>query len=322
MPGLPERTRLGPPGVDVEAFRPRPREEAAANLRALAARLEAGGAASWGGDAGAAAALRSLDPDRHRLVAFVGKLIVSKGVHLLLAAWPLVARAIPGARLVVVGFGEYREGVLALLRALEGGDLAGAREVAARGRELEGGPPAELAYLAAFLDGLTGEDRAGYAQAARAAAGSVHLTGRLEHDDLPGLLPACEALVVPSTFPEAFGMVAVEAAACGALPISAAHSGLVEVTRVLAGALEEPLRPLLSFELGPRAVDDLAERLVQWLSLDGARRSRASADLAALARRRFGWQGVARGVIAAASGRLDELVVPAAPSPPVRSATE
>ena len=82
------------------------------------------------------------------------------------------------------------------------------------------------------------------------------------------------------------------------------------------------LRPLLSFELGPRAVDDLAERLVQWLSLDGARRSRASADLAALARRRFGWQGVARGVIAAASGRLDELVVPAAPSPPVRSATE
>src|SRR5919107_645884 len=31
--GLPERTRLGPPGVDVDAFRPRPRAEAAAEVR-------------------------------------------------------------------------------------------------------------------------------------------------------------------------------------------------------------------------------------------------------------------------------------------------
>ena len=32
-PGLPERTRLGPPGVDVHNFRPRPPDEAAAGLR-------------------------------------------------------------------------------------------------------------------------------------------------------------------------------------------------------------------------------------------------------------------------------------------------
>ena len=43
---------------------------------------------------------------------------------------------------------------------------------------------------------------------------------------------------MPSTFPEAFGMVAAEAAACGALPLSAAHSGLAEVTTTLAGALD------------------------------------------------------------------------------------
>ena len=61
------------------------------------------------------------------------------------------------------------------------------------------------------------------------------LTGRLDHEELAELLPACEALVVPSTFPEAFGMVAAEAAACGALPISAAHSGLAEVSDALAG---------------------------------------------------------------------------------------
>ena len=45
---------------------------------------------------------------------------------------------------------------------------------------------------------------------------------------------------MPSTFPESFGMVAAEAAACGALPISAAHSGLAEVSRVLAAGASPP----------------------------------------------------------------------------------
>ncbi len=40
-------------------------------------------------------ALARLDPARDRLVAFVGKLIVSKGVDLLLAAWPLVLERVP-----------------------------------------------------------------------------------------------------------------------------------------------------------------------------------------------------------------------------------
>ena len=58
-------------------------------------------------------------------------------------------------------------------------------------------------------------------------AGSVEFIGRLEHDEVAELLPEAEALVMPSTFPEAFGMVAAEAAACGALPVSAGHSGML-----------------------------------------------------------------------------------------------
>ena len=48
-------------------------------------------------------------------------------------------------------------------------------------------------------------------------------------------MPAAEVLVMPSTFPEAFGMVAAEAAACGVPPVSADHSGMREVSRQLAG---------------------------------------------------------------------------------------
>jgi len=303
---LPGRTRLGPPGVDTKAFRPRPVEEAAEALESLASRLEGAEAASWGGDAGAAAALHHLDPREDRIVSYVGKLIVSKGVDLLLAAWPLVHRRVPEGELVVVGFGEYRKGLERLRAALQAGDLDDAREIARLGRELEGGPAGELEYLTAFLS----DPPEGYAEAAAAAMERVAFTGRLEHEDLPDLLCACQAQVVPSTFPEAFGMVAAEAAACGALPVAANHSGLAEVARTFAPELDEPVRRLLTFERGPEAVEQLAERLVTWLELDPAERERATEALARTAHERYSWEGVARGVIAAAEGRLDDLLEP------------
>jgi glycosyltransferase involved in cell wall biosynthesis len=309
-PELPARTRLGPPGVDVAGFHPRPAEAAAQGLAELADRLECSDAAAWGGEPGAAAALRAIDPRREPVVGYVGKLIVSKGVDLLLAAWPLVRAAVPDARLLVVGFGAYRDGLARIVAALAAGDLDALRDVARRGRELEGGPPGELDHLTAFLDGLHGRRRDDYLAAAPAAAAGIGFTGRLEHDDLPSVLPSFAAQVVPSTFPEAFGMVAAEAAACGALPLSAAHSGLAEVSAVLAEALEPELRPLLSFERGPGAVEQIADRLVRWLRLPAAERRRAGAALADLAGRRFGWDGVANGVIAAAQGRLGELLPP------------
>jgi len=288
-PSLPERTRLGPPGVDVHEFRPREPD-----LEQLAARPAAG----WGGEGGTADVLRELDLSRDRIVSYVGKLIVSKGVDLLLAAWPLVVDRVPDARLVVVGFGTYREALERFVDSLRRRDLDDLREIAARGRELEGGPPGELRYLNAFLDAV---DDA-WLRAAPAAAERIHFTGRLEHDDLPLLLPACEAQVMPSTFPESFGMVAAEAAACGALPLSANHSGMAEVTATLRPALPEHLRHLMSFDVGPGAVGEIASKLVEWLELDPDERAQARAALAAEAARRYSWESVARGVIEAASG--------------------
>ena len=58
-------------------------------------------------------------------------------------------------------------------------------------------------------------------------------TGPLEHRHLVQLLPLCDVAVVPSIFPEAFGMVAAEAAAAGVPPLVARHSGLAEVAEGL-----------------------------------------------------------------------------------------
>jgi glycosyltransferase involved in cell wall biosynthesis len=309
QPLLPGKTRLGPPGVDVKSFRPCREEEAVIGLRQLADKLATGMTTDWGGEVGAAETLAKINPYQDRIVSYAGKLIVSKGVDLLLAAWPLVVARVPNARLIIVGFGTYRQALGRFVEALGRRDLDTLHDIAARGRELEGGPSGELRYLRAFLDKVSDE----WLRVAPTAAALIHFTGRIEHHDLPALLSVCEAQVMPSTFPEAFGMVAVEAAACGALPLSARHSGMAEVTATLAPALPEALRPLLSFEIGPGAVEEIGSKLIAWLNLDTAKREHARLALAAETAHRYSWENVARGVIAAAQGRLAELPSPSRP---------
>jgi glycosyltransferase involved in cell wall biosynthesis len=309
LDGLPAKTRLGPPGVDIEAFAPLPEgDDPAAALADLAAALEGAEPGAEAGGLGrdpvaAAAAIRSYAAASGPRVTFVGKLIVSKGCDLLLAAWPLVAARHPGARLLMVGFGEYRDGLGRLAAALGRGDLDDAREVARLGRALEGGEEAPLELLGAFLD----DPPAGYAEAARTAAGSIDWAGRLEYGEVAAAVRASDAMVVPSTFPEAFGMVAAEAAATGALPVCADHSGLAEVAGALATSLPEPLRDLTAFPLAGEPVGAIASRLDRWLALPPADRREAGAALAATVRARWSWEGVARGVLAASSGELGAL---------------
>jgi glycosyltransferase involved in cell wall biosynthesis len=321
-PAVKARTRLGPPGVDVHRFRPREQDEAHSAIGQLAMRLressgaqpqhEAQKSAFSRDELAAAVALERLDPVEDRLVAFVGKLIVSKGVDLLSAAWPLVLEQIPQAKLVVVGFGAYRSGLERLIAALGDGDLAQAREIALAGRalETESQPPRALGHLLAFFDSLKADERERYLKAARALPEHLVLTGRLDHEELAELLPACEALVVPSTFPEAFGMVAVEGAACGALPISAEHSGLIEVSEVLACTVPEQVAPWLSFVVDDNAVRVLAEHISSWLMASAVLKSATRTSLVATVRQRWSWEGVAEGVIAGASGQLDQLSSP------------
>ena len=300
--GVRERTRLGPPGVDVEEFKPlaedRRREalgELARDLRA--ARADPAAAFARDVDEAAGAVGRFAAAEGPRAV-FVGKLIDTKGVDLLMAAWPLVVAENPGARLLVAGFGEGRERLERLGRALDAGDLAAARRLVAD-------PPGATEWR--MLDSFVAAAPGGYSGLAREAAGSVEIAGRLEHDEVARLVPACDALVMPSTFPEAFGMVAAEAAAAGVLPVSAGHSGMLEVSRELARALPEASRELVSFPLGDGAVTEIADRLNRWLSLDSATREASREALAATARRLWSWEGVARGILAASAGGLDEL---------------
>jgi glycosyltransferase involved in cell wall biosynthesis len=316
------RTRLGPPGVDIEQFRPRGEDDGPARVADLVRTLERSAENEAGREAPpasaftrdvaeAARAVAELDVVRDRHVVFVGKLIVSKGIDLLVAAWPLVLAQVPDARLVIVGFGAYRPALERLLDALARGDMEDVRELARQGRGAEGGPVAPLSYLLAFLADLeAAPDRAAYLDSAQRLRERIVLTGRLEHEEIAPLLAVAEAEVVPSTFPEAFGMVAAEAAACGALPVSAAHSGLAEVSAVLSERVPPEAAPWLSFDLGPHAVRDLAHCLIAWMNADPSLRAATREALVAVAQERFSWDGVASDLITAGTGALEGLARP------------
>jgi glycosyltransferase involved in cell wall biosynthesis len=77
---------------------------------------------------------------------------------------------------------------------------------------------------------------------------------------------------------------------------------MAEVTATLRPALPEHLQALLSFDVGPEAVGQIAEKLIAWLTLDPAERDAARSALAAEAARRYSWESVAEGVLAAAAG--------------------
>jgi glycosyltransferase involved in cell wall biosynthesis len=124
-----------------------------------------------------------------------------------------------------------------------------------------------------------------------AAPPGTLFTGALEHRHLAHLLPLADVTVVPSIFPEAFGMVAAEAAAAGSPPLVARHSGLLEIAEGLEAEYPPEHRHLVSFARGDAA--ELAARLRELLALPAGDRARIAEAARRAAQARWSWAGVA-----------------------------
>jgi glycosyltransferase involved in cell wall biosynthesis len=116
-------------------------------------------------------------------------------------------------------------------------------------------------------------------------------TGALEHRHLRHLLPLCDVAVVPSIFPEAFGMVAAEAAAAGVLPVVSAHSGLAEVAAGIGEEVGPEAAALLTFPTGDAGA--LHDRLAAILALPAGRRAELGLAARRAVERRWSWRVVA-----------------------------
>ncbi|MBC7461362.1 MAG: glycosyltransferase [Thermoleophilia bacterium] len=247
-----------------------------------------------------------------RVIVYVGKLIPQKGVQLLLAALPEVLDANPGAHLVIAGFGPLRDGLDALLMAMQAGDVAALDALAAHMGELSGEGTGELVHLTAWLAELRATDTL---QAWLAAAARVRIVervswlGLVDHDVLAMLWPLAEVSVVPSELAEAFGMVAAEAAACGAVPVVADHSGLADAAAVIEQQGVEPIRFALDAPGG--AVAGLRDALLARLALPMEERARQAAAARENVANAWGWDQLAAQVATLMTGGRGEQTPPA-----------
>jgi glycosyltransferase involved in cell wall biosynthesis len=121
-------------------------------------------------------------------------------------------------------------------------------------------------------------------------------TGPLEHRHLVHLVPLADVTVVPSIFPEAFGMVAAEAAAGGSLPLVARHSGLAEIAEGLEAEYPPEYRDFAGFETGNAA--DLADKLRRLLALPPEERARIAEAARRAVVERWSWASVAERLLA------------------------
>jgi len=176
--------------------------------------------------------LAAILADDAPLVIYVGKLIHSKGVHSLISAFARVRRE-TGARLLIVGFGTFREALEALTLSLSAGDERTVRLLAEHGPLFEGRAAEPMEHFTPSEDLFRN---------AAGMEGAVEFVGPLYHADLSTLLPAADAGVVPSIFPETFGLVAAEFAAAGVPPFVADHSGLREAGGIVGRGLPFDLR--------------------------------------------------------------------------------
>jgi glycosyltransferase involved in cell wall biosynthesis len=116
-------------------------------------------------------------------------------------------------------------------------------------------------------------------------------TGPLEHRHLVHVLPLADVTVVPSIFPEAFGMVAAEAAAAGSPPLVARHSGLAEIAAGLEAEYPDEYKHLAAFATGDAV--DLAAKLAELLALPRETRAELGAAARRAAVERWSWTSVA-----------------------------
>jgi glycosyltransferase involved in cell wall biosynthesis len=214
--------------------------------------------------------LRELAAFDDPVVGYIGKFIPEKGVHLLVAGLALLGRRTP--RVLLIGFGLWREWLAALVGALDRGDVGAVRW-------WEGATGETLGLDDAAIEGASG------------LASRVTFTGRLDHRFAPFAVAALDVLVVPSILAEAFAMVTVEGAATGALPLVARHSGLAEIAAALEAHVGRP--GMFSFEPGPGAPTRIAEGIDRLASLPADERGDLRTAVSAYARREWTWDRTA-----------------------------
>ncbi|AHM56065.1 glycosyl transferase, group 1 [Peptoclostridium acidaminophilum DSM 3953] len=207
--------------------------------------------------------LVGIDWENENIVLFYGKYLWTKGIHNIILALPLVLKENPDTRIIIVGYGTSRGYLESVVDALDSGDPQKLEYLLKHPNEfqshVEQGTEIYSKWIVDMLE--DGELSKEYMDIAKGnVSDKVILTGFMDHELLKDMIPCADVAIAPSIFPEAFGLVGVEALACGVIPLQTYHSGFKYVVDTYSELfeLDERLKKLDKLWLREDLVSNIA----------------------------------------------------------------
>ena len=234
--------------------------------------------------------LKSVAPDMipkgREIILFAGRLIWTKGLQYAVAAMPLVLSERPGAQLFIAGGGPLMAPLKKIVLVLQQGNIRRARQLTEESMQIE-----SLEEYGPVIPEMGREESEAYIAAASDLSHHVRFLGQVPHAEIPPLMGVSDLMIAPSVFPEAYGLVMIEALAGGAVPLGTYQSGLMDAADIVAGELgDEEFKSLLP---GAGLTKGIAARVLSLLEKYPTRDPAFRERLHDLATRRFSWSVVA-----------------------------
>ena len=303
-------------GVDLDNFAPLPEGKSKNQIMSpLLAKLKAeedagaifanGGESSWKTDPDVAEKLGRIDFEKEQIVLYYGKYLWTKGIQNLLAAVPLIMQCRDkAAHFVLVGYGSSRAYLEAMVEALDEGRRSEYLKLLKHPERFHAGiDPAAALFVRGLVRRLETDKKFAedYFSTARGnVRKAVTFTGFLGHEDLRTLIACADVTVAPSIFPEAFGLVGLEALASGIVPVLSNHSGYGEVIRNYVEIFSEHFDKTKMYPLYPdqdmvlRMANNICVLLSGYEKMNEAQRNSVRQRARKISEDLYSWESVVR----------------------------
>ncbi len=244
--------------------------------------------------------LGRIDWKKSWVLLFVGKYLWTKGIQMVISALPIALDAVPDLHLLLVGFGSYREELEALVYSLASGRRELFRYLIEKSiSQMQPGNEPSVEKPFKFLNALAGrkEVKSYFDSAERNnISGHVHFLGALSHAELGRLLPCADGFVAASVCPEAFGMVSIEALACGVLPIISNQTGFKEIVDLISASVYE-VNNSPRVNIDEDMIFNIAENIIQNIEGGNLRNPALKRKFRQLTVDHFSWESIARSYV-------------------------
>ena len=229
-------------------------------------------------------------------IMFVGKYLWTKGIYLILLAIPKILKENPNTNFIISGFGPFREPAEIIVNCLATGNVDLLLKSVKNNPLFHGDEGKHLPLIIDILEKHGASIQKDVQALNFDIRSKITFTGILNHKQLVNLLPAMDVLIAPSVFPEAFGMVAIEAASCGVYPVLTYQSAFREIGDQIRELVDGRVH-IDNVELNVTASDNIANNTNAYLktrdNMSEAQLIAFKESLRKLVVDNYSWEGIA-----------------------------